>query len=200
VTNGSGISLSGSGTAASPYVLSATGTAGGNVNLCSVVTLSSGATCSGGVISIVSGTASVTISGIPSGYVNLSLILNEYGTSGAANVTAKFNSDTTASNYSYQQLHSNGTTTPSSFTGSTSAAIAAIGDSAGGSSYVISIPFYSNTVNKVFTSYGGQRNSSQNNVDNFTAFWNSTAAITSITLTPTTGNFGTGFMAIYGTN
>lgn len=174
--------------------------AGSYINLCSVVTLSAGASCSGGVIAIASGTTSFTISAIPGTFVKLIIDINDYGTSGAANVLVQFNGDVGA-NYSYQQTHS-GSSTVSGFGGVslTSAPIAAVGNSAGGSSFTITLPFYAKTINKLLNSVGGQNAGSPISADTYIASWNSTAAITSITFTLSGGNFGTGLMSIYGTN
>jgi hypothetical protein len=177
----------------------------GYVNLCSVVTLSAGATCTSGVIAVTTGTASVTISGIPSGYTGLVIKYNEYSTSGsAANMLMQFNGDTGA-NYFYQQIHSGGTGTPLAFDGGalTTAAIGAVGANPGGSAFVIDVPFYAQTVFKSANSHGGQTATAAlgtSSTDEYTAFWNSTAPITSVTLTLSGGNFGTGYMSIHGTN
>lgn len=183
-------------------IVTGAGAAGNYVNLCSIVTLSAGATCSGGVIAITTGTASITISTIPGTYTGLVIKNNEYSTSGgAANLLAQFNGDVGA-NYSYQQIHSSGTATPVAFAGAsmTSAPIGAVGNTAGHGVFVIDIPFYAQTVLKSMNSSGGQAASALPTTDQYSVLWNSTAPITSITFTLSAGNFGTGFMSLYGTN
>lgn len=123
--------------------------------------------------------------------------MNEYGTSGPANVLLQFNGDTGA-NYAYFQ--GNFSTTYASYSGNSlsSMPIAAVGDD--GSAYKITVPFYSHAVFRNVTGVGSMSVGVGAAPAIFGGTWTNSAAITSITFLLSGGNFGTGFMTIYGTN
>ena len=177
------------------------------VNLCAVVTLSTGVTCTSanGALQIASGTTSFTVSGIPGSYVTLVIIVNERGLSGAANLLAEYNGDSTLAHYNYQQgnMPATGSQGGATYAGYYGAEpfVAAVGDASNGSSFTITIPFYGVAgLAKVATGTGGIQSGAIAASAQFTEFWSSTAVITSITFSLNSGNFGFGFMSIYAMN
>jgi hypothetical protein len=146
-------------------------------------------------INVTSTTASVAFSSIPSTYRDLQVryIARDTGTSTVNNLAAYFNTDTTYTNYYWHILEGTGTTAaadsvqvsafPTSFglepgtaTGSN---IFGVG--------IVNILDYTNTnKTKVFNTIGGMENNGGTNpyFRYGSGMWNSTAAITSITLYP----------------
>lgn len=149
-----------------------------------------------------SAAATVTFSSIPTGYNHLQLIVAARG-SNASNfveLLMQFNGDT-AGNYDSQQVVGSGSSALASETladtklhlGEFAAASAAAGN---GGVYDICIPWHTSTIFHKYTatdhafSYGTA--TSQVQAKQWTGRWRSTAAITSITLTTSAGNFITG--------
>lgn len=71
----------------------AAGGGGNYINLCSLVTLTN-ASCSGGVITVTGTPSSVTISSIPTTYLNLEVNINGSISSGDSDIAVQFNGDT----------------------------------------------------------------------------------------------------------
>lgn len=174
---------------------------GGNyTNLCATVTLSSGATCSGSVIAVTTGTATVTISAIPTTYVKLVLDWGGPSTATAGDIDMQLNGDA-AAHYTYQEIQaSNGTqnNSPASGYASGSGPIGLI--STGGSGGEVIFPFPDQSIQKAWVSNGYLFDGSNVVTSIRNGLWTQTGAITSITLTPQHGNFGTMFFALYGAN
>lgn len=157
-----------------------------------------------------SNTASVTFSSIPSTYTHLELLVQARSThtQPADFVLVRYNGDTTAGNYAYASLWVNGTTignnntSSSSFTGFS----AISGDGNTSNIFGISrfiIPEYKNTSVQKTGFASGNSASGSNTFAGITLnglFWNSTAAISSITLSLNSGtNFITGStFSLYG--
>ena len=146
---------------------------------------------------LTSGAATVTFSSIPATYTDLQIFCSarDADTSGAV-VALSFNGVTT--NLSGRNLTGNGSAASSG--SSTSAlAIAARSDSNdrtastfGNSSFYVT-NYASSTVNKSVSVDGVEENNATAALMNITAgLWSSTAAITSLTLTPGVANFVTG--------
>ena len=176
---------------------------GNYVNLCSVVSLTN-ATCTSGKISYV-GVASVTISSIPGTYLTLELRNKGYSSPGNAVMVFSLNGDTTSGHYVCQIASSSGTSLTSDSCTSLGTPITT-GFSGGffGSSSTeqgasdFTMPFYADSVVKSGTGTffeGGDPDGGT-----VGGRWNQTAAVTSITITPSGGGTITGSLALYGTN
>jgi len=147
-----------------------------------------------------SATASYTFSSIPQTYTNLVLVCgNVLTASTGQGVKIRFNSDT-ATNYSYTYLSGNGTSAVSNRnSNATSSQIGwgAVGSSTAISTIIASIPNYINTTtNKTFIS---RSSDASTETVALVGLWRSTAAISSITIFPSSGNFSTGCVfTLYG--
>jgi hypothetical protein len=176
----------------------AAGGGGGLTNLCSVVTLTSGATCSTNVIDIANGTSSVTISAIPGTGSMLHLSCACTGTAGSPEgMEFQFNGDT-GNDYNWYQMYGSGTNTFGS-NGASSIAYTQLGtiDGSGNmSTFHVDLPMYELAIihqGGSWTNYGGRIVS---NVGTWGGTGGTPAAITSITLTPASGNFGTSYITL----
>lgn len=168
------------------------------VNLCSLVTLPSGTTCSNGVITIGTPTASVLISGIPAGYHNLVIDHNLIDSGGANFLQVIFNGSS-AANYDWQRngLTSAASGSPASPT--TLCQISAVGAASVPGGGTFRIPQYdSTTLPKMAIGQAGEY--TDPGEFNFYCGWNQTAAITSMTLTLAGGGNLSGSLTIQGTN
>jgi hypothetical protein len=171
------------------------GGGGGNyVNLCATVSLTTGATCSGGVISITSGTGLVTISGIPGTYVNLHMYISgATAGSGDTTIAMQFNGDTTSGDYS--KARGSGSC-PSSIAGMCVGNLGSSGNFGNGS---IDILNYSGSTDKSITAVGSE--TQDPSAFYYGGAWFNTAAVTSITIFPASSTFGSGVtLTLYGTN
>jgi hypothetical protein len=138
--------------------------------------------------------ASTTVSSISADYTNLMVIVRGFNLSNAGNLTISTN----INNVSYIG-------TPNGTYGKSSASISGIDDgfaniSSGNTSNVLTMLVYgySNTSgNKSFHIHGGYFNSDQKAVNIFGA-WNSSSAMSSFTIAPSSGTFNGGTILVYG--
>ena len=151
--------------------------------------------------------ASITFSSIPATYKHLLILLSgQCDNAAEQNLLMRFNGDTGA-NYHWQLMQGSGATAAASSSASQTAIIpgSVLGSAhtnRAGSSYIF-IPEYTGTTwHKNSLSQGGRiKNDTANDFifQTFFGHWKSTAAITSITLLPATGNFQIGSIAtLYG--
>jgi hypothetical protein len=183
---------------------------GGNyVNITSGLT-ASGCTISGSapyVCTVGTAVSSITISSIPGTYLNLELVMNGTNSTAApVNVFAQFNGDS-GSDYDYVGIYTGGGISPAtSYAGAASSAqicgLGKTGSFAGGGKVVF--PGYSGTAFYKTANgdcYQGTSSTSFAYKTNVGMAWHSTAAITSITLILSAGNFSAGdTFVLYGTN
>jgi hypothetical protein len=145
---------------------------------------------------LTSAASSVTFSNISSSYTDLILISSLGGSSTGQAIICRLNGDT-GSNYSYTALKGNGTSASSERASSQgqSRISVGIGTSTSASDLIISTHFlnYSNTTtNKTFISRANKAPSGDAGAEASVALWRSTAAITSILVAPTSGDFVSG--------
>lgn len=134
--------------------------------------------------------STVTFSSIPSGYTDLVLIEN-YSLSALAQSVLTLNGST--SGYSNTNMYGNGSTATSTrFTGVGGIGSSpGVGDSANQQNVLIrQIQNYSNST--TYKTVIQRRNDAAASVWATVALWQSTSAITSITLTASSGNFNSG--------
>jgi len=148
--------------------------------------------------------ASVTLSGISGSYTDLVLVISAQGTSAGLDqdINMTFNSDT-GSNYSRVRLYGNGTSAVS--TRDTNASSITIGNMPAASSVlgsgnsIIQIQNYSNSTTYKTSIIRTNTSSTYGTVFAIFGMWRSTAAITSITLTPAANSFAAGStFSLYG--
>ena len=143
--------------------------------------------------------ASITISSIPATYNNLQLVVQNFlpATDGA-NIKLRFNGDSGANRYASQKNVYNDAET----FGDTSIQICQGNDNAVANGLSIAnISNYAATTYKIVESVGITVNSTNTANWNFAwyvGFFNQTAAVTSITLLPSAGNFTSGTAYLYG--
>jgi hypothetical protein len=143
------------------------------------------------------GSSSISFTSIPSTYTHLQVRLISRTTiaSTSANVQVTFNSDTTSGNYSFHRLIGDGSSASSYGQSGLDNIVLSAGANSGTSVFgngVLDILDYANTnkykTTKILT--GLERN---NATDSYVMFrsqvWTSTNAITSMTFTPSSGNF-----------
>jgi hypothetical protein len=148
------------------------------------------------------GASSVTFSGIPqTGYTDLVVKVSARGDYAALGSSYKLSFNGSSSNFSIRALEGAGSGTPSSFTG-TQYVGSAVGSTATANTFnngEIYIPNYtSTTATKSFSVDAvSENNGTEAYADLIAGLWSATpAAITSIGLTPTSGNF-TQFSTFY---
>ena len=154
-----------------------------------------------------SNTGTVTFSSIPGTYTDLVIISNPIATTNGIGIRLQFNGDT-GSNYSRSVLSGFGTTSGTAdsintFTNQTSIGSNwQVGGGTGGPSpHIHNINNYSNsTTNKtVLFRTNAYPYSGNSEVTAEVGLWRNTAAITSITMTGSTGDFATGStFSLYG--
>lgn len=145
-------------------------------------------------VTLSSAQSSVTFSGIPQTYTDLVVVLSVKGTASGndIDVSGQFNSDT-GSNYSWTRIYGTGSAAGSQR--GSSVAYLRIGNMAGSgySSYspmILNVQNYSNTT--TFKTMLGRPNNPDRIVDAYVNLWRNTAAITSFTVSASSGNFDTG--------
>jgi hypothetical protein len=149
------------------------------------------------------GASSVTFSGIPqTGYTDLVVKISARGDFAALGSSYKLSFNGSSSNFSIRALEGAGSGTPSSFTG-TQYVGSAVGSTATANTFnngEIYIPNYTSTTTaKSFSvDAASENNGTEAYADLIAGLWNpgTQAAITSIGLTPTSGNF-TQFSTFY---
>jgi len=141
---------------------------------------------------LVSAAASYTFSSIPSTDTDLVIVAQTSGDSGGPNFRAEFNGDS-GTNYSNTRLYGDGSAVASDrTTNSTSMAIGILGTSATDFGvYTFQIQNYANTTTYK-TLLGRAGYSTSGYITASVCLWRSTAAITSVLLKPSTGNFRAG--------
>ena len=145
--------------------------------------------------------SSVTFSSISGSYTDLVVVLSVRGTAAGndIDVSGQFNSDT-GSNYSWTRIYGTGSAAGSQR--GSSVAYLRIGNMAGSgySSYspmILNVQNYSNTT--TFKTMLGRPNNPDRIVDAYVNLWRSTSAITSFTISASSGNFDTGStFSLYG--
>jgi hypothetical protein len=145
------------------------------------------------------GAASVTFSNIPqTGYTDLKVAYSARSTGAAARIDIRwyFNSDTSGSNYSYRRLfgYESGVLSGSGSGTYTDAGTAITGSTATASTFSnneLYIPNYTGSAAKSASGdWIAENNSSSSFILGINAnLWNQTAAISSITFSPSSGNF-----------
>lgn len=142
-------------------------------------------------VSLSTATASITFSGIPSGYKHLELryIGRNTGSSQTFGILS-CNGDTSTSNYNAHDIFGNGSTANSAYYGNSYGGLVIQkfpGTSSASNIFgagILTILDYANT-NKYKTArnLGGQDSNGSGEIDFVSSFWLSTAAISSLTLT-----------------
>lgn len=162
----------------------------------------------GGVFTVSTAASSITISAIPGTYLNLELTVAGTNSSGSfGNTNLQFNGDT-GSNYDYYNLRMTATgtssTSPNYSGGATSLAAGTLGASSTyGSGSIVQIIGYSQSLPKLVIGHGIAMSSGTSSIylEEFRGNWRSSSAVTSIKLTPFSGNFVAGSqIQIHATN
>ena len=143
------------------------------------------------------GAASITFSSIPSTYKHLQIrgiARTSTATSSDVDVKLQFNSDT-GSNYSIHYLYGTGTTTGSGYTSSNSYATGGVVIKDGNTASVFNgsvvdvLDYASANKNKTVRALSAWDANGSGNVYLNSGAWFNTAAVSTITLTPWSGNF-----------
>ena len=142
--------------------------------------------------------ASITISSIPATYIDLQLVIENFlPANDGANIKLRFNSDTATRYASSKYVYNDNETF-----GDTSIQICQGNDNAvAGGLSIANIPNYAASSYKIVETVGITVNSTTTANFNFAwyiGFFNQTAAVTSITLFPSAGNFTSGTAYLYG--
>jgi hypothetical protein len=133
----------------------------------------------------------VTFSSVPATYTDIVVICNTSITSGSADLWFNFNSDT-GSNYSITFISGTGSTIQSARnTNATKMSVTNYGylETTIGT-YIVNIQNYSNTT--TYKSTLARVNTTSNGLAAGVGLWRSTAAISTIKISPSTQNFATG--------
>lgn len=150
---------------------------------------------------LTSSAASVTFSSIPQTYTDLYLLAfpRQTGTGGAYIGTAKVEFNAATTNFSYLEMFSNGTSVGGAISASASFVLRYSGDGATADTFgsgEIYIPNYTRSAYKIMAATSVAENNSATNSQTRIAadagLWSDTSAITSITLTPSSGSIDTG--------
>jgi hypothetical protein len=155
-------------------------------------------------VTLASTTTTVIFAGIPNTYKHLELrYFARHSGSGQTYARVSVNDDFSSSNYYAHDLFGtgSGTTTGSYYGGQTGFPIQKIpsGTSIFGAG-ILSILDYANTnKNKTARNLGGQDSNGSGEIDFVSSFWNNTAAITSLSITPVANSWTTySSFALYG--
>ena len=162
-----------------------------------------------GVVLLASATADITFNNIPQTYTHLQIRTIVRGTTSGSDAwyNVNFNSDTTTSNYNMHYLLGNGTSASSAYLSGADGNIfgRAMGSASGADNNfapnIHDILDYTNTnKNKVTRSFSGQDNNNTRNLIMLSSsLWRNTAAISTIRLIATSGNFSqNSLFALYG--
>ena len=136
-----------------------------------------------------SAAASVTFSSISSAYTDLVLVLNASQATAGFSTLMRYNSDT-GSNYSGTAIAGSGSAATSSRTTSSTNIYLGYQQYTTIFTTIVQIQNYSNTTtNKTCLT---RKNQADSYVEAMVGLWRNTAAITSITLLPESGNFASG--------
>lgn len=198
-TSGDLIQATGSGT----FARLGTGTNG--QYLTTNGTTNSWAAISAGGMTLISTTtltgASVVISSIPATYNNLRLVIKNYlPASSNASINCSFNNDTTASRHA--AIGTFGSIGATAFTGTNFQLVSGANNSTTQSLTIADFADYANTTTWKTCAYLSISNDNTTATSfkllNQTAFYNQTGAVSSLGLTPNTGNFTSGTAYLYG--
>lgn len=161
-------------------------TIGGGMTLLSTTTLSG---------------ASTAITGISQDYVNLFITIEKWYASSAASLLGYMNGNSTSANYLCSLVRARGGGAPALPGGAITYELSGWSEGPGqhDNLVVVTIPYYTSSSNKTYSSYGmiDTDNGTKGSFIGATAFF-STAAITSITFAPSAGTFSAGTVKIYG--
>lgn len=138
---------------------------------------------------LASATASITFSSIAASWTDLRLVLTNIGATGSPYTGMQFNSDTGA-NYAYVDMYGSGTTAAAQrVTASTKIAINDWGAATTTIPQlsIVDIFSYAGSIRKTCLLNTSNDNNGSGYTENRVGFWNSTSAITTITLTANTG-------------
>jgi hypothetical protein len=149
------------------------------------------------------GTASITFSSIPATYTHLQIryLCNTTRVSGASGSgVIEFNGDTTAANYSTHALYGNGTTASAGGYASNNYSIWYYGDTTTFVAGVVDVLDYANTNKyKTIRNLTGYDQNGAGQIGLVSMAWRNTAAVSSISLTPTGYSFNQfSSFALYG--
>ena len=144
-----------------------------------------------------SAAASITFSSIPGTYTDLRLVLTCTTSSAGSVVYVKFNADSTTTNYSFVNLYGQGSSTGATAGVNSLIAINAfLGTSTSISQmYSADIFSYAGSTNKCVIGTCAEDQNGSGDVTITQGLWRSTAAITSVVLSLSAGNFSTGTIA-----
>ena len=141
------------------------------------------------------GAATIEFASIPQGYTDLKVLISSRASNASIinNIRWTFNSST--SGYSYKELYGDGSNAASG--GSASSANAQIGYSTGDTATANTfantfcyIPNYAGSTNKSFgVDSVAENNATGQYMDLGAGLWSNTAAITTVTMTPSAGSF-----------
>lgn len=140
-----------------------------------------------------SATNSVSFTSIPGTYTDLILVISAWHATASSQVAMRFNSDS-GSNYSYTRLLGSGTavSTERDINKST-IMLAYVNSTASSPNIICSIQDYSNSTTNKTTLNRFNTTGNWNNLGATVGLWRSTAAVTSVTISPADGgNFASG--------
>ena len=145
--------------------------------------------------------ASTAITGISQDYVNLFITIEKWYASSAAALLGYMNANTTSANYLCSLVRARGAGAPSLPGSAVTYELSGWSEGPGqhDNLVVVTIPYYTSSSNKTYSSYGmiDTDNGTKGSFIGATAFF-STAAITSITFAPSAGTWSAGTVKIYG--
>lgn len=170
----------------------------GSVNLLTLASppTVSGCTITAGACVVGTATSTITISSIPSGYLDLDFsIVGTNSTSAAEGVAVQFNSDSTSGHYGYTVYYASTTSAMNVAAVSSSSfadvcAINGTNASYGGGRF--SIPAYTSSLPKTVNGVCGAVVSTPYTPATYAGFWTQTSAITSVTFSLSSGNYAAG--------
>lgn len=152
-------------------------------------------------VTVTSSVSSISFTSIPSTYKHLQIRAMTFGSNIDENLKLQFNGDT-ASNYSRHSLNSNNSSTPLAYstTPESYIGIGGMGNTTYAYLSINDIFEYSNTnIHKTVRSLNGSDRNGSGYVSLMSGNWRNTAAITSITISPTVGTIAANsHFALYG--
>ena len=152
-------------------------------------------------VTLSTATSSITFAGIPSGYKHLQIrAIGKPTVAGGQEVYVRYNGDSAATSYYSHQLYGNGTTAIGASYGTVNQAYITYWSGSEFGSFVCDILDYSNTnKNTTLRALGGHDLNSSGYILLRSGLWINTAAVTSINLFSSSGNFATNSsFALYG--
>jgi hypothetical protein len=150
-------------------------------------------------ITLGSAAATITFGSIPATYRDLVIVFSGFSTPGTLQARIRLNGDT-GSNYNYQRMSGSGSSTSAtSATSQTFGFISAIAQSFSTSALQIKIDLMDYSATDKHTTIISRADNAVNGTEAFVNRWANTAAVNSVTILPSTGDWATGTnAAIYG--